>query len=488
MKGNLVVKNGIYNVVISYKDEAGNYKKKWVSTGLKEKNNKRAAQDAMREIVAKFNDQQLVKTSNSSFENENRNSPYFADYILDWLEMARPNLQLTSYAAYLTHVKEISEYFRDKKIRLKDLKPVDIVNYYQHILVNGGSISKCEHHHVNIHRALQMAYRMDLIPTNPADKVDRPRSPKYTPKYYDYKKLIKFFEAIQNDRFELQYYIAALTGLRRSEICGIKWSAVNFDKNIIHINHSVITTCVNGKTVIICKDIMKNKTSRRSLPMIPILKRKFLEEKQKQTDRKELYKGYYEDKYLDYTFVDELGHLCNPDTLSAHFKLLQKKFDLPSIRFHDLRHSFASLLLACGASLKEVSEWLGHSTITITADLYGHLDYTSKLTVANTVAKIFGYDSIHSEDQSPYEIIRGIFEKETPPPQTVKLKTVEKVSSQSINDEKNISNGLPDKNSAADYKQAKKEMARLGFNNFDDYFDYLVFMQEKEQRKRNFEM
>lgn len=242
---------------------------------------------------------------------------------------------------------------------------------------------------MNIHRALQVAYRTELIPLNPADKVERPRSPKYVAQYFDYKKMIEFFNSLSGDRFELIYFIAAMTGLRRSEICGIKWSAIDFDRNVIRIEHAVVQTKVDNRNAIVTKDIMKNRSSRRTLPLIPILKQKILAEKADQERRSKFYGRNYNQNWKEYLCVDEIGDLIKPSTISNHFDLLLKQIGLPNIRFHDLRHSFASLLMACGANLKEVSEWLGHSTITITSDLYGHLDFNSKLTVANNIKSVW---------------------------------------------------------------------------------------------------
>ena len=127
MTGRLAVKGGKYYVVISYKDENGKYKNKWIATGLDERNNKRAATDMMREIVAQF-EQGILPTvqkkadrtreslsNNELREEENINSPLFSDYLWDWLEMAKPNLQITTYAVYKRRVKSIAEYFKEKQ-------------------------------------------------------------------------------------------------------------------------------------------------------------------------------------------------------------------------------------------------------------------------------------------------------------------------------------------------------------------------------------
>ena len=182
MKGNITVKNGRWYAIINYKDEYGQPKVKWVATGLTEKGNKRKAEEALKQALEDYE-------NNLTYEKSDDSKMLFADYMNKWLEMAKPNLQLSSYGAYQKQVKQIAEYFQPKQIRLLDLKPMDIAGYYSHMLENGKTIQACEHHHVNIRKALQVAYRADLIPTNPADKVDRPKSPKHTAKYYDSEQL-----------------------------------------------------------------------------------------------------------------------------------------------------------------------------------------------------------------------------------------------------------------------------------------------------------
>lgn len=120
------------------------------------------------------------------------------------------------------------------------------------------------HAHVIIRRSLEIAYRTDLILVNPAAKVEKPKSPKYEAKYYDLKQLRTLFEYLKGDKYELMYKMTAFYGLRRSELCGMKWSSIDFDRNTITLNSSVIQTSVNGKLLLIKKDIMKNASSKRT--------------------------------------------------------------------------------------------------------------------------------------------------------------------------------------------------------------------------------
>ena len=106
-------------------------------------------------------------------------------------------------------------------------------------------------------------------------------------------------------------------------------------------------------------------------------------------EKQELYKNVcdncYSQKYLDYVYVNELGELIKPDYITSRFKHIVTSNKLKPLRFHDLRHSCASLLYENGVSLKNIGEWLGHSQLSTTSDIYTHLDYKSKISSANAI-------------------------------------------------------------------------------------------------------
>jgi len=498
MTGRLTVKNGKYYVVISYKDEHGKNKQKWAATGLDAKNNKRAAEEVMRDIVANFNNEE---TPTTSMRSTVKDKLLFGDYLTQWIEIAKPNLQISTYSAYKNKIKHIAPYFNERGITLQSIKPTDIQAYYAWLLENGKTIQACTHAHVIIRRALEIAYRTDLIPVNPAAKVEKPKSPKYEAKYYDLKQLRTLFECLKGDKYELMYKMTAFYGLRRSELCGMKWNSIDFDKNTITLNSSVVQTSVNGKLLLIQKDVMKNASSKRTMPLIPEIKEALLKLKEQQDKNKAYFKNGYIQQYLDYVWVDDIGKLVNPNTVTCHFKSFLAQHGLPKIRFHELRHSCASLLIACGVSMKEIQEWLGHSAISTTADIYSHLNYSSKLNVANTLTSVFGGETMVSGQQDSAEaqallttLFRGSeHEQAETLPKPAEAVTVEITP---ILDEKpeatvktDFAEDLADlDDSIAEYRQAKVNMERLGFTDYDEYLDYLEFIQRKATRKSDIEM
>ena len=219
------------------------------------------------------------------------------------------------------------------------------------------------------------------------------------------------FEKTKESRFDYIYKITTLYGLRRNEMMGLRWQSIDFENNVLTLNHTVVQTRIHGKSVIVKKDSMKNQSSLRSLPLLPIVKKILLEEKAKQEKNKEQFGSLYSKKDLEYVCVDELGVLIRPDTVSGHFKLILKKNKLPTINFHELRHSCASLLLECGVGMKDIQEWLGHSTYTTTADIYSHLNYTSKLNIAGVLSDVFGGEKLpqdNTQNRNIAKILEGL--------------------------------------------------------------------------------
>ena len=111
----------------------------------------------------------------------------------------------------------------------------------------------------------------------------------------------------------------------------------------------------------------------------------------------------FDREYDGFVCRDNYGKLITPNFVTSHFKYIIKKYKLKHIRFHDLRHSCASLLLANGVSMKAIQEWLGHSTFHVTANFYSHLDYHSKVESAETIAKVLGGDMTDTDQARPNE-------------------------------------------------------------------------------------
>ena len=375
--GHLHEKNGYYYIILNLTDSAGKRKPKWISTGLTIKGNKKRAEQMLMEERRKYAN---AKTGDDVL---------FADFMEQWLEIVKSTVSIPTYSSYVNAVKSIiAPYFRKKKILLRDLQAHDIQMFYQEQLqrVKASSVI---HYHANIHKALKYAVKNDMIPSNPADKVERPKQDKFYGNFYDRDELNKLFEAVAGTKLELPVLLGAFYGLRRSEIVGLKWSAIDFEQNTITISHTVTSCNLDGKCVIVAKDTTKTKSSRRTLPLVPYFHEKLLAVKAQQERNQKLCGRSYNREFLEYICVDDIGDRFKPNYITSQFPKLLERNGFRKIRFHDLRHSCASLLLASGVPMKHIQEWLGHSDFSTTANIYAHLDFSSKLTSASAMESNF---------------------------------------------------------------------------------------------------
>ena len=169
--------------------------------------------------------------------------------------------------------------------------------------------------------------------------------------------------------------MTAFYGLRRGRVIGLKWSALTMWL-LLHPAYGNNLQC-KGERVTVKKDKAKNKSSLRTYPLIPFWKKRFAGGQKQQEENRKLCRRSYNKEYLGYVCVDVIGNLIKPNYVLDLWKLLAKN-NLRHIRFHDLRHTCASLLLANGVPMEQVKEWLGHSEISTTVDIYGHLQYATK--------------------------------------------------------------------------------------------------------------
>ena len=306
------------------------------------------------------------------------------------LGVALRNTPIT-YANYAMVIKSrINPYFKDKGLTLSELTPKHIQDYYLYSLnVEKVSANTVIHRHANIRKALQYALKLGLIDFNPADRVERPKKNKYVATTYNEKELENLFSVVKGKRIEFAVTLGAFYGLRRSEIVGIKWDAIDFERKTFTIKHTGTEVMLDGKVTMIDKERTKTKSSYRTLPLVKPFEELLLRMRAEQETNRRVCGSAYSSKYLDYIYVNELGELVRPNFITQNFAIVLANNKLKKIRFHDLRHSCASLLYAHGVSLKEIQEWLGHSDISTTSNIYTHLDYSSKVSSANAILSVF---------------------------------------------------------------------------------------------------
>ena len=297
-------------------------------------------------------------------------------------------MEKTTFPSYTQMVKgKIAPYFRNTGLTLDGIQAKHIQSFYLHELktVSPGTVIR---YHANIHKALKYAVKTDMLVQNVADKVDRPKKNSFQPVFLSAEEMQKMFEALRGTKLELPVLVAAFYGFRRGEVLGLKWDAIDFERDTITIKHIVTNAKIDGKCEIVCADRAKTKSSLRTLPLVSSIREKLLALREQQKENRRVCGNCYSKKYDGYVFVDAMGNIFNPRSVTANFSKLLEQNGLRHIRFHDLRHSCASLLLANDVPLKQIQEWLGHSDIGTTANIYSHLDYKSKITSANVMDNI----------------------------------------------------------------------------------------------------
>ena len=375
--GHLTLKNGRYYAVLNYRNAGGQRKTKWISLGLPEKGNKRKAEAELARLRAEFEPPKEVGDLSSDM--------LFADYLLEWLEIAKGRLAVATYSSYAAMIKRpVGPYFRQRNLTLRELEARHLQMFYSEMLrkVKPNTVI---HYHAIIHSALKYAVKTDMLVQNVADKVDRPKKNSFQPVFLSAEEMQKMFEALRGTKLELPVLVAAFYGFRRGEVLGLKWDAIDFERGTISVIRTVTTITVDGKQTEIEQQSAKTKSSLRTLPLIGSFREYFLQVKEAQELNEQICGNCYNHEYDGFVFVDELGERMRANYLTSAFPKFLESHGLRRMRFHDLRHSCASLLLANGVPLKHIQEWLGHSDFTTTANIYAHLDYKSKITSAQAM-------------------------------------------------------------------------------------------------------
>ena len=414
---------GYYYVILVYKNAAGKRRDKSFPTGLTVRGNKTKAKNMSEQILMDFEipdkdlftvaivnagvtveqqvsismkitEDMLDEIALADLTKEQIENLLFADYLKLYLPYTRKRkkpIEDTTYASYEGNINNpVGPYFREQGILLKDLCARDIQDFYD-VQLQRVTANTVIHYHAIIRLALCHARKNGWIPENPIDEVDKPEKNHFVGKFYTAEELTKVLKLTKDTNLEVPVLMGGFYGLRRSECVGLRWSAIDFTNNVFYINHTVTTPRVNGKQKLIAKDRAKTKSSLRALPLDAAVKERLLAIKERQEMYQKKFKRSYSREWLDYVMVDELGGLILPNYITTAFKRVLEKNDLRPIRFHDLRHTSASLLLNNGVQLKDIQMWLGHSDFATTANIYAHLDANSKV---SSLAAISGVVSI----------------------------------------------------------------------------------------------
>ena len=295
-----------------------------------------------------------------------------ATYLKRWLDHARNRVSPKTHERYAelsrTHITpSIGSY------KLSQLKPLHIQEFYSNALKNGrkdGRGGLSPQTGVHIHRllraALQQAIRWQLLARNPADAVDPPRPPKTEMKALTEVETAALLRVAEGSFLYLPILVAVVTGLRRGELLGLRWSDIEIGTGETSVQRTLEQTSEGLRF----KEPKTQKASRTvMMPAIAVDALKA--HKVHQAERRLMLGPAYEDHGL--VFARDDGSPWPPDTFSTAFAALIRRSGFPHVRFHDLRHSHATQLLRQGVHPKVVSERLGHSSVKTTLDIYSHV-------------------------------------------------------------------------------------------------------------------
>lgn len=379
-------KKGRLYAVIQVK-ENGKTKSVWRTLNLPEGSNRTKIQKAYREVVSKFEEEYAAMLARGGRPDANIS---IFDYMCSYLKKAEPELQLNTKRSYRNMIHgKIGQYFNKRpQITIENITPKDINNFYEYLFSDGVKPNTVIHYHAVLHRAFKQAFRDELIDSNPFDRIERPKKNKFHGDNYSEEELVELLEKSRTDPLYPAIMLAGGLGLRRSEALGIRWSRIDWEQRTVLLDTKIVEGDTEGAAPIPIEE-MKNKSSRRTLPLPDPVYEMLLNEKEKQEVYKKMFQKSYHHEFEDYVCVNQLGELIRPSYVTQHFSDLLKKLGMRHIRFHDLRHTFASILIGNEVPLINVSNFLGHSDISTTANIYAHLDKAGKQLGADVITDIF---------------------------------------------------------------------------------------------------
>lgn len=393
-------KGRLYAVMQVKKD--GTTKPVWRALGLPEGANKTKVNKAFREVVAQYEQE--------FWEEQERGGrppadiPVY-DYLVSYLKRVEPELQKNTIVSYRSMTNgKIRRYFqRRPQLTVGNLKPQDIQDFYQSLFADGVVANTVIHYHALLRRAFQQAFKEERIDANPFDRVGRPKKNKFHGENYTQEELLTLLHLARGDVIYPAILLAGAMGLRRSEALGVRWSRIDWEKRTVLLDTKIVEYRENGKKKVEPVEEMKNKSSRRTLPLPdPVVEMLQVQKEHREVYRK-MFQGSYSTQYLDYVCVNQLGELLRPSYVTDHFRELLEKYGLRHIRFHDLRHTFASLLINQDVPLINVSNFLGHSDLSTTANIYAHLDKASKQASAAVISDILQGENRHAQPKGEPE-------------------------------------------------------------------------------------
>lgn len=332
------------------------------------------ARKALREHEYKKDCQSLVAPSKLTVK----------DWLSYWLDnIIKPNREKTTVYGYENMItNHINPYLG--RIPLQKITPQKLQMYYTYLRTEKKlGTNTVRKHHDLLRSAFAVAVRQDVLPNNPADRVEPPKQVIPTRYFYTKEDLNRLLECAKGHKLELAIQLAAFLGLRRGECCGLRWSDIDFDHHILHIHKA--RTSVGGEVI---EKGTKTTSSIRTLHIPAVLEQTLRRELHNQQENRKIFGESYHDS--NHVLVWEDGLPYRPNYISEAFKSFLNANDLPFLTFHGLRHTFATLANSAGVPLYDISKTLGHSTVSTTSTIYTHvIDSSHKDTIEQLAAFVY---------------------------------------------------------------------------------------------------
>ena len=293
-------------------------------------------------------------------------------FLTDWLENSqRQSVRPRTYERYeelvRLHIAPALGRYELQKLSAQHLQA-----FYAKKAEEGLSATTINHFHNVLHKALDTAVKWNLVARNVCDLVSPPRRKRYEVHPLTLEQVHKLLAVVEGHEMEALFRLALATGLRRGELMGLKWQDINLDAGVLQVRRilSRVPSKMPGKGYVEAEP--KTQKSRRSVVIAPFALEALKQNRERQREAEITAGPLWQDH--DFVFCTSIGTHLNPTRdMLDQLKVLLKKAGLPDIRFHDLRHSAATLLLSVGVHPKVVQEILGHSQISITMDVYSHV-------------------------------------------------------------------------------------------------------------------
>lgn len=360
---------------IYFRNAEGKRKQKQYATGLKPRGNRKLAREITEQHLKDHWREYIFIPKMPKPESASSEKYYFLTEYERWIDLREkcgkvvPNTIKTYRSFYRKHLKS----FFNKNPELKNVNSSALLDFFNSRTSSDSKrkISKntLSHFYTYLNTFFKEMIVRDKIKDNPLTKIEKPKAEDYEPPILSDSDVYQIISSFAKTDIEIAVIIASQTGLRRSEILGLRWSAIDLESGKTKINHTVHYE----NNQIICIDRTKSKKGKRTIYLTKALREYLVEAKKQQDRRRELFGNCYNHKYDDYVCVDVDGTILNPDHVSKKFSKFMKKIGLSDVHLHLLRHYFASYCASRNIPPAKLQKWMGHEAFRTTYKYYIHL-------------------------------------------------------------------------------------------------------------------